>query len=451
MKCIQCKTDNKLKDRQANQGRCKNCNHPFAFEPTKMGKIKFTDPFFAQALQDISANNTLFFTPKQFLYLLDRRLKRKKASNILGLVFNYLFFSFWIPGFFGGLLLLLLGNIAFLLVLILWNIFCIRYLLKLSNSTQLSITARRQSATLLQILGTFISIVALIIIFSSSSVTGFFSMVSFFTLVPLGLTVVWLGFSQKRRLANATEPLLISARQMAEWLYQWQRANGEINLMLGKPESKLSSSTESSSLTPDVTAYSFDRLVVCDSEEIAQMLIANNFHFEKNCAVLSISGYPQSIFETTMEMLRRNPDLQVFVLHNCSPEGMKIVSQLRTDPAWFATSDVMIVDVGLLPRQIMASAKNMFVQNSSSSAKKAQELSKEIRQNLSAQELEWLDAGNFVELESFTSRKLMQILQQSMAKTQAMTIDNTQLEPTSNTLLLVGSSENNYYAIDSFG
>ena len=41
-------------------------------------------------------------------------------------------------------------------------------------------------------------------------------------------------------------------------------------------------------INPDVSAYSFDRLVVCDSAIIAQFLIANNFHFENNCAVLSI-------------------------------------------------------------------------------------------------------------------------------------------------------------------
>lgn len=36
MKCINCGTDNKLKDRTANQGRCLKCNHLFAFEPTSM-------------------------------------------------------------------------------------------------------------------------------------------------------------------------------------------------------------------------------------------------------------------------------------------------------------------------------------------------------------------------------------------------------------------------------
>ncbi|MEH1882905.1 hypothetical protein [Nostoc sp.] len=86
MKCINCGTDNKLKDRTANQGRCLKCNHPFAFEPTNMSNIKITDPFFAKAIADISANNTLFFTPKQLLYFLDNRLRSKSFPK-----FSWLF------------------------------------------------------------------------------------------------------------------------------------------------------------------------------------------------------------------------------------------------------------------------------------------------------------------------------------------------------------------------
>jgi len=93
MKCIQCETDSNLKDRIANHGRCKYCKHPFAFEPTTMeAKIRFTDGFFAKALADISANNTLYFTRRQLLYLLEKRLVRKARYGPLGCVF---LLSFW--------------------------------------------------------------------------------------------------------------------------------------------------------------------------------------------------------------------------------------------------------------------------------------------------------------------------------------------------------------------
>ncbi|MGB3640647.1 MAG: hypothetical protein WBA39_24190, partial [Rivularia sp. (in: cyanobacteria)] len=83
---------------------------------------------------------------------------------------------------------------------------------------------------------------------------------------------------------------------------------------------------------------------ICDSAEVAQLLIANNFHFENNCAVLSITGYPQNIFSTVMEMLRRNPNLKVYALHDASPRGVNLINHLRTSPNWFLNTDVAIYD-----------------------------------------------------------------------------------------------------------
>src|SRR4028118_2346009 len=90
MKCIKCGTDNKLKDRTANRGRCMRCNHKFAFEPRAMTGVKITDPMFAKAIADISVNDTLFFTPKQLFYLLDQR-SRPEIYNEFDTIRIYLF------------------------------------------------------------------------------------------------------------------------------------------------------------------------------------------------------------------------------------------------------------------------------------------------------------------------------------------------------------------------
>jgi hypothetical protein len=197
-------------------------------------------------------------------------------------------------------------------------------------------------------------------------------------------------------------------------------------------------------VSPDVSAYSFDRLVVCDRPEIAQFLIANNFHFENNCAVLSITGYPQSIFDTTMEMLRRNPDLKVYALHDCTPRGIGLVDHLRTSPNWFSDSSAIIIDIGILPRQIIAAGDNMFVLSSESSARDAVQLPPAIRQDLSAEELEWLELGNFVELESFSPQKLIQILNRGIAGSRDLGSDDS-------SLILLGGTDSSIYVVDSFG
>src|SRR5207245_10189890 len=72
---------------------------------------------------------------------------------------------------------------------------------------------------------------------------------------------------------------------------------------------------------PDLPDYSFDRAVICDRARTVDLLIANNFHFENNCAVLAIGGYPQGPFETVRAMLRKNPRLQVFALHDATTSG----------------------------------------------------------------------------------------------------------------------------------
>jgi hypothetical protein len=102
---------------------------------------------------------------------------------------------------------------------------------------------------------------------------------------------------------------------------------------------------------PDLGDYSFDRAVICDRARTADLLLANNFHFENNCAVLAIGGYPRGPFETVRAMLKRNPRLQVFVLHDASTAGCKTAYHLANDPDWFKGHTASITDVGLRPFQ----------------------------------------------------------------------------------------------------
>jgi DNA-directed RNA polymerase subunit RPC12/RpoP len=100
---------------------------------------------------------------------------------------------------------------------------------------------------------------------------------------------------------------------------------------------------------PDVRDYSFDRAVICDRPRTVDLLLANNFHFENNCAVLAVTGYPPRAFETVRVMLRRNPRLQVFVLHDASFAGCTLAHRLANDPDWFKGHG-RVIDVGLRPR-----------------------------------------------------------------------------------------------------
>ena len=88
-------------------------------------------------------------------------------------------------------------------------------------------------------------------------------------------------------------------------------------------------------LEPDLADYSFDRAVICDRARTVDLLLANNFHFENNCAVLSVDGYPPGPSRRCGPCSRRNPRLQVFALHDATPAAAALAHRLATDPEWF--------------------------------------------------------------------------------------------------------------------
>ena len=437
MKCINCGTDNKLKDRTANQGRCIKCNHPFVFEPTSMGTAKITDSMFSKTLADISASYTLYFTPKQLLYFLDSRV-RKKAFQPIGFWFLYLFLNVWVTGFVGGFTAAFIPN-SVLVVNLVYQAGTIWYLFNNTNSSRLNNASRKASAKTLQRLGVVILVVGI-----SASLFVLNSFPVFSIVVILGLLSIFLGTRQLGKVENIPQQFLFPSTDLDSWLTKWQQINGKVDKVLISAQQQIAPT----SINPDITAYSFDRLVVCDSANMAQLLIANNFHFENNCAILSITGYPQSIFNTTMEMLRRNPDLKVYAIHDCSSKGVSLVHHLRTSEKWFLNSNVTIIDLGLLPRQIIASQGKMFIRFSSQLKDEAKKLSVDICQSLTADELAWLHTGNFVELESFTPQKLIQVLRHGIS-------GSLNLESDDSSIILIGdsgiNSGNDIYMVESFG
>jgi hypothetical protein len=434
MKCINCQTDNNLKDRTANSGRCKQCNHRFAFEPTTMTGVKITDPMFAKAIADISVNNTLFFTPKQLFYLLDKRSRPK--SEMFDTLPGYIYTNIGCGIFLLILIFLILPGWS---IDFIWGMFVINSYLLLgtfnaSRSSQYPYKKRLKFAKNLQIWGGIVLVFGIGVSLLSNSFPLFLASSA------VGMLSIYGGTRKVDKKPAISQEFTIDLNQFQGWLNTWTEINSMTTKLLPPPRA-LNANT---AVSPDVSAYSFDRLVVCDRPEIAQFLIANNFHFENNCAVLSITGYPQNIFDTTMEMLRRNPDLKVYALHDCTPRGIGLVDRLRTSPNWFSNSSAIIIDIGILPRQILAAGDTMFVLTSDSSARDAVQLPPAIRQDLSAEELHWLESGNYVELESFSAQKLIQILNRGIAGSRDLGSDDS-------SLILLGGTDSSIYVVDSFG
>ena len=173
----------------------------------------------------------------------------------------------------------------------------------------------------------------------------------------LGAVGIWavlpMALAIKRPQSTPIKPQL--ARKLGDntfdqLLARWQSVHGVVKNMLPPySESACASSEFPEGL--DVLDYSFDRAVITDNAEIAAMLVANNFHFENNCAVLSVDGFPGPQAETIVTMLRRNAHLTVVAVHDASKSGIQLAQTLRQHH-WFPDPSVNIIDVGLLPRHV---------------------------------------------------------------------------------------------------
>ena len=155
----------------------------------------------------------------------------------------------------------------------------------------------------------------------------------------LGIGVCWWGF------ATSTQTVALSSADFSQMWEKWTKTHPDHSkgLILRKEPLPRSRPAER-----DIPLYSFDRAVICDRARTVDLLLANNFHFENNCAVLSIDGYPPGPFATVREMLKRNPRLQVFALHDATEAGCRMASRLATETEWFK-GQAKIVDVGLRP------------------------------------------------------------------------------------------------------
>ncbi len=269
MECIECGTNNRLSDRTKHQGFCKKCQHPFAFEPISMTGTQITDRFFADVINVVSSDNTVFFTSRQLLYGLNKRLKKVGISD-----------------------------------------------LRENNRVILPLVS-------VSIAFSFLSILELTDLHLRVYELFYWLKGNLFLSVSFGLFLLPFIILIRSGVVRKTSVVEVTQYQLTEWIRRWQTVNSPIAKLLPEPRK-----TSSATIDPEIEAYSFDRAIICDCAEVAQLLIANNLHFENNCAILSVTGYPQSIFATVMEMLRRNPELSVYALHDASCNGVCLIHTL---------------------------------------------------------------------------------------------------------------------------
>ncbi|MEP6924961.1 MAG: hypothetical protein ABI954_10895 [Pyrinomonadaceae bacterium] len=151
----------------------------------------------------------------------------------------------------------------------------------------------------------------------------------------------------------------------------------------------------------DLALYGLPRLLVCQSAEIAQMLLANNFHLEASCAVVHL-GQTAPLSEIFREMLAYAPQACVYFLHDASLTAYSQLLDLRE--RLDLPANVRLQILGLRP--VHAERLHLFAQQ----GEFVPNVPIERLTFLSDDEKLWLAAGGRAEVAAVNPVRLMRVL-----------------------------------------
>jgi hypothetical protein len=182
-------------------------------------------------------------------------------------------------------------------------------------------------------IGFWVSIVALVVFIILFAIIGhgIFIILSIISTVSLIVTSV---SKFKLNTSISSLPILVD---------KWLSVNPNDKLLT--PQKAQTDLTSASSANLD--DISFDKVLICERDDMVDFFLSNLFHFHYSCPVLGGNGYPKGIFEDMLSRLKQNPNLKVFILHDYSPAGAVFARRVKTDAKWFGDKPYDIVDLGL--------------------------------------------------------------------------------------------------------
>ncbi len=194
---------------------------------------------------------------------------------------------------------------------------------------------------------------------------------------------------------NKTIKPPISFERFAQLLEAYLQNNELKNLLEIKPNIEFTRNVPN-----DLTLYGLPKILVCETDEIAQMLRANQFHLQTPCAVLSLSE-ATPMPESFHKMMTKAENPQVYFLHNANLEAFSLIKHLRQTIA--AQTDIPLRPIGLRP--IHAMRLQLFANKTNSQAFDFSEPS-----YLHNDEKKWLLDGNSAEVSAISPVRLLRVL-----------------------------------------
>ncbi len=150
----------------------------------------------------------------------------------------------------------------------------------------------------------------------------------------------------------------------------------------------------------DLTLYGLPKLLICESDEIAQMLRLNQFHLQTPCAVLSLREV-NPLSENMQKMLLCAEEPKVFFLHDASEQAFTFIPNLRQTLALKA--EIPLHPLGLRP--IHARRLHLFAEKNTASNNNLSEID-----YLEESEKTWLKNGFTAEVAAVSPIRLLRVL-----------------------------------------
>jgi hypothetical protein len=157
---------------------------------------------------------------------------------------------------------------------------------------------------------------------------------------------------------------------------------------------------------PDLHDYGLSHVVICQTETIAAMLLANQFHLEFGSAVIGLHT-ATPLPDVLCAMLVRADKPRIYLLHDASVDGLSLAATLPAHSG--IPENIPVITVGLRPAQ--AKRLRLFHQTDY-----AQGAISNMPWFIRLDELSWLKDGKKVELAALSPARLLNLLRVAVSQ-----------------------------------
>ncbi len=118
----------------------------------------------------------------------------------------------------------------------------------------------------------------------------------------------------------------------------------------------------------DIYDYGVERVLIVERDLLVDLFVRNDFHSQQRVLIMSQTGYPSYLEKAANEVLERQPQTPVFLLHDASDAGMAMKSRMQKTGK-ISVGQQRIIDLGMTPGDIKRFAKALGVHYSTLAAK----------------------------------------------------------------------------------